>query len=68
MNKYRRMLRSADGVVLSKEVHENGRDVVESYYVMSRSMSEPRLFADLAEAKSFFEEEELRLLTPTQHE
>ena len=53
MNKYRRMLRSADGVVLSKEVHENGRDVVESYYVMSRSMSEPRLFADLAEAEIF---------------
>jgi hypothetical protein len=62
------MLRSADGIVLSKEVRENGRDTVESYYVTSRAMSEPRLFADLTDAESFFEEEALRLLTPTQQE
>jgi hypothetical protein len=37
------MLRSADGIVLSKEVRENGRDTVESYYVTSRAMSELNL-------------------------
>jgi hypothetical protein len=68
MTRYRRMLRSADGIVLSKEVRESGCGIVESYHVTSRAMSEPRLFADLAEAESFFEEEALRLLTPTQWE
>ena len=51
------MLRSADGIVLSKAVRQNGRDLAESYYVRTAHGPSRVPFADLAEAESFFDEE-----------
>jgi hypothetical protein len=68
MTTYRRMLKSADGIVLSKEVRQNALEIVSHFYVTIRDRSEPRLFSDLAEAEAFFDKEALRILTAKQRE
>ena len=62
------MLKSADGIVLSKEVHQNALEIVSYFYVTNRDRSEPRFFSDLAEAEAFFDKEALRILSAKQRE
>ena len=62
------MLKSADGIVLSEGVRQNGRDLAESYYVRAAHGPSRVPFADLAEAETFFDEEALRQSTAAQQE
>jgi hypothetical protein len=59
MTKHRRMLKSANGIVLSDDVSQNIFKIVGRYYVTSCKRSEPLYFIDLEKAEAFFDEEAL---------
>ena len=65
MTTYRRIVKTENGVVLSKEVRGDGPDVITRYHVFSRKTSGVTVFVTLEEAQTFFEEETLRVLSTT---